>query len=74
MPEGTYTLKIEKNGFETQLYNNVSVSKNQNNELSTVKLAFKNCGIKGDMNDDGVIDLKEVIHALQVVSDCDKLF
>lgn len=65
---GTYTIKIEKNGFETLILNNIIVVKDTDTSLSVINLSFRNCGLKGDFNDDNRIDLTEAIHALQIVS------
>ena len=69
VPVGTYTVTIEKQGFSTQTLENVSVSEGTKTDLSEKELVLAACdGLKGDINDDGVIDLKEAIHALQVAA------
>jgi hypothetical protein len=66
VPAGNYTLKIEKEGFETQYVN--AVVTEGNNNLSSIPLTFETCGQPGDIDGNGLIGLEEAINALQVVS------
>ena len=67
---GTYTLKIQKTGFETVVLNDIQVLENQNTSAPLTDMTFASCdcGLKGDINDDGKIGLEEAIWALQIVS------
>ncbi len=66
VPAGSYVLKIEKDGFDTELVN-IEIVEGENN-ISSVELTIGTCGPQGDINDDGKVGLEEAIHALQVIS------
>jgi hypothetical protein len=68
IPIGNYTVKIQKEGFEDLLFTDISLSKDDIINLPIANLTFSDCGMKGDFNDDEIVDLKEAIHALQVVT------
>ncbi len=70
VPAGKYTLEIRKTGFETVVLNYIPVVENQNTpvDLTDMTFAASDCGLTGDIDDDGTIGLEEAIHALQVVT------
>lgn len=65
--EGEYTVKVQMNGFNTLQLMNVAITGGNTTEIPAKEMFFE-CGVKGDMNDDGKISLEEAIKTLQIVS------
>jgi len=63
---GTYTVKIEKEGFTTVTATNVTVSEKNMTDVSKA-MTFAAGG--GDINGDGKVGLAEAVHALKAASD-----
>ena len=68
LPLGKYSLRVYKDGFAPILLPNIELTNNNILDLPNVRLVSTQCGLKGDVNDNGLIGLEEAIHALKVVS------
>jgi hypothetical protein len=65
---GTYTLKVEKNNFQTLTYNNIQVSDGQTTAAPQSLMDLLPRPIPGDSNQNGTIGLEDAIFILQVLS------
>ncbi|MFC1859014.1 carboxypeptidase regulatory-like domain-containing protein, partial [Thermodesulfobacteriota bacterium] len=68
---GTYSLKIEKEYFETTQLSNIDVIVGETTSVPQTDITISACqqtGTLGDINGDGKVGLEEAVHALQVTS------
>lgn len=68
IPGGIYTLKIEKNMFETIYINDISVIQGQTTNVSGIQLAFQQQVINCDLNGNGSRGIEDAIIILQELS------
>jgi len=65
VPPGNYTLSIKSPDFD-EYTEEFSWQGDQGFNLQLPSVLLRGCGLKGDVNNDNKIDLKEAIHALQI--------
>jgi hypothetical protein len=65
---GTYTVKIEKDGFAAVTAANINVSEKNMTDVSKSMTFATGGGVIGDIDGDGKVGLKEAIHALKTAS------